>query len=93
MKVVTVPTEQKFLSDLLMNVKEDGLILQTNSGQQFVLLSLEEWQGFDVGNSDDFAEEVRTTAENKALMALLAQRKRNGERVPINKVKERLGLH
>ena len=93
MKVVTVPTEKKFLSDLLMNVEEDGLILQTNSGQQFVLLSLEEWQGFDVGNSDDFEEEVRTTAENKALMALLAQRKRNGEPVPINKVKELLGLH
>jgi hypothetical protein len=92
MKVVTIPTEQKFLSDLLMNVEEDGLILQTSSGQQFVLLSLDEWQGFDVGNSDDFAQEVRTTVENKALMVFLAQRKRNDEPVPMKDIKALLGL-
>ena len=39
MKVVTVPAEQKFLFDLLMKVQEEGLILQTADGQQFVLLS------------------------------------------------------
>jgi len=32
MKGVTVPIEQKFLFDLLVNVEEDGLILQTNNG-------------------------------------------------------------
>ncbi|MEZ4663314.1 MAG: hypothetical protein R2911_37695 [Caldilineaceae bacterium] len=40
MKVVTVPADQKFLSDLLMDIEEGGLILKTHNGQQFVLLSL-----------------------------------------------------
>lgn len=93
MKVVTVPREQKFLFDLLMKVEEEGLILQTNDGQQFVLLSLADWQGFDVGDSDDFEEEVRATSENKALMAFLAEeRKSDRERVPVKDVKELLGL-
>jgi hypothetical protein len=56
MKVVTVPAEQEFLFDLLMEVEEEGLILQTTGGQQFILLSLKDWQGFDVGDSDDFEQ-------------------------------------
>ena len=93
MRIVTVPTEQEFLLNLLMNVEEDGLILQTNNGQQFVLLSLAEWQGFDVGDSNDFAEEVRTTSENQALMAFLAERKHDGKRMSMKDVKALLGLH
>ncbi len=92
MKVVTVPAEQKFLFDLLKEVQEEGLILQTTDGQQFVLLSLEEWQGFDVGDSEDFEQEVRATSENKALMAFLAERRSNGKRIPMADVKKQLGL-
>jgi hypothetical protein len=92
MKVVTVPEEQKFLFDLLMEVEEEGLILQTADGQQFVLLSLEDWQGFEVGDSDDFEQEVKVTSENKALMAFLAERRSNGKRVPMKDVKKQLGL-
>jgi hypothetical protein len=92
MKVVTVPAEQKFLFDLLMRVQEEGLILQTTDGQQFVLLSLEDWQGFDVGDSDDFEQEVKATSENKALMVFLAERRSNGRRVPMAGVKKQLGL-
>jgi hypothetical protein len=46
MRVLKVTPEQKFLFDLLTTVKEEGLILQTADGQQFILLSLEDWQGF-----------------------------------------------
>ena len=92
MKVVTVPEEQKFLFDLLMEVEEEGLILQTTNGHQFVLLSLEAWQGFEVGDSDDFEQEVKATSENKALMAFLAERRSNGKRVPMKDVKKQLGL-
>ena len=76
-----------------MKVEEEGLILQTNNGQQFVLLSLADWQGFDVGDSDDFEEEVRATSENKALIAFLAARKSDGERMPMKDVKDLLGLN
>jgi hypothetical protein len=93
MRVVTVPAEQKFLSDLLMEIQEEGLILQTTDGQQFVLLSLEGWRGFDVGDSDDFEQEVKATAANKALMAFLAKRQSNEKRVPMADVKKQLGLN
>ena len=92
MKVVTVPAEQKYLFDLLIEAEEEGLILQTADGQQFVLLSLEEWQGFDVGDSDDFEEEVKVTSENKALMEFLTKRQRNGKRTSLADVKKELGL-
>lgn len=93
MRIVTVPAEQEFLLDLLMKVKEDGIILQTKTGQQFVLLSLEGWQGFDVGDSEDFEEEVKATSENKALMAFLAERKQGGKHMSMKDVKVLLGLN
>lgn len=92
MRIVTVPPEQEFLLNLLMKVKEDAIILQTSSGQQFVLLSLEGWQGFDVGDSEDFAEEVRATSENKALMAFLAERKQGKKHISMEDVKALLEL-
>ncbi|WP_226592412.1 hypothetical protein [Microseira wollei] len=84
--------EQKFLLELLAMVKEEGLILQTTDGQQFILLSLEDWQGFDVGDSDDFEQEVSVTSENQELMAFLAKRRSNGKRVSMADVKKQLGL-
>lgn len=93
MRVVTVPAQEKFLFDLLTKVREEGLILQTTDGQQFVLLSLAGWKGFYVGDSDDFEKEVKETAENKELMAFLAARRRNGKRIPMTDVKKQLGLN
>jgi hypothetical protein len=92
MRIVTVPEEQKFLLELLEIVREEGAILQTTDGQQFVLLMLENWQGFDVGDSDDFEQEVKATSENQALMALLAQRRNQGKRIGLADVKKQLGL-
>ncbi|NJM59449.1 MAG: hypothetical protein HC849_03415 [Oscillatoriales cyanobacterium RU_3_3] len=92
MRVVTIPEAQKFLIELLESVKEEGLILQTADGQQFVLLVLEDWQGFDVGDSDDFEQEVNATSENQALIAFLAQRRSQGKRIPMADVKKQLGL-
>lgn len=93
MKVVTVSAQEKFLFDLLKKVREEGLILQTTDGQQFVLLSLEGWQGFYVGESDDFEKEVQVTADNKELMAFLAERRTNKKSIPLDDVKKQLGLH
>jgi len=92
MRVVTVSAQEKFLFDLLMKVREEGLILQTTDGQQFVLLSLEGWQGFHVGVSDEFEKEVKATAENKELLAFLATRRSNKKGVPMEDVKKQLGL-
>jgi len=75
-----------------MKAKEDATISQTSTGQQFVLLSLEGWQGFDVGDNDNFAEEVRATSENKALMAFLAERKQGKKHISMEDVKALLEL-
>ncbi len=51
-----------------------------------------EWEGFDVGNDDDFGKEVEQTVENKELMQFLARRRRGGKNIPLAEVKARRGL-
>jgi hypothetical protein len=92
MRVVTIPTEQTFLVELFKLVQEEGVILQTIEGQQFVLLSLAGWQGFDVGAEADFEQEVKATSEHKELMTFLATRLNKGKRISLTEVKKRLGL-
>ncbi len=55
---------------------------------------LADWQGFDVGTSDDFEQEVKATAANNDLLAFLAERKKtsDGKRFSLAEVKEQLGL-
>ena len=93
MKVVTVSAEEKFFYDLLTKVREEGLILQTTDGEQFVLLSLEGWKSFDIGSSNNFEQEVEATVRNQKLMAFLAARRSGGKRIPMADVKKQLGLN
>jgi hypothetical protein len=46
----------------------------------------------DYENSDDFEQEVKATAANKALMAFLAKHRSNEKRVPLADVKRQLEL-
>lgn len=80
------------LNDLLKNAGRAGLILQSADGHRFVLASIEDWQGYDVGVGNDFAGEVKRTIRNKTLMKALAARRGNGKRIPLAKVKAELGL-
>jgi len=53
------------------------------------------WRTFYIGDSDDFAEEVKATSQNKELMKFLSERtkkSKNGKRTSIEKVREELGL-
>jgi hypothetical protein len=93
MKTVMVSARSRTLNDLLKKARRTGLILQSADGQRFVLTSVEQWEGFDVGADDDFAREVKKTARNKKLMKFLAGRRSNGKRIPLAKVKEELGLN
>ena len=55
-----------------------------------------DWLTFYVGDSDDFAEEVKATSQNKELMKFLSERakkSKNSKRIPIEKVREELGLN
>ena len=54
------------------------------------------WLTFHIGDSDDFAEEVKATSQNKELMEFLSERakkSKNGKRTSIEKVREELGLN
>jgi hypothetical protein len=92
MKTVIVSSRSKTLRALLKQARKNGLILQSPEGDHFVLAPIGDWQAFDVGNSEDFAEEVKTTSRNKELTKFLAERRTQGKRIPIGKVRERLGL-
>ena len=78
--------------NLLKKAGRTGLILQSADGHRFVLASIEGWRGYDVGTGDDFAGEVKRTVRNTKLMKALADRRRNGKRIPLAKVKEELDL-
>jgi hypothetical protein len=92
MKVITVPTEDTFFDHLLTIGVDDGLILQTTDGHRFLLWSLENWEGFDVGEYDDFGQEVEATVRNTELMTVLAERRSDGKRIPLETLKAELGL-
>jgi len=58
-------------------------------------VSIAEWQGFDVGASEDFAVEVKRTARNKKLAKLMAERRakdKDKPRLSLEKIKKELGL-
>ncbi len=93
MKTVTVSPRAKTLHSLLRKARRNGLILQSPEGERFVLTPIGNWIGFDVGESDDFAKEVERMVQNKRLMKYLAERRSHGRRIPIEKVREQLGLN
>ena len=92
MKTIAVSTRAKTLNNLLKRARRNGVILKTADGERYILTSLGSWQGFEVGASEDFGEEVKRTVRNKKLMKFLAKRRTNGQRIPLAKVKEELGL-
>jgi hypothetical protein len=59
------------------------LILESTDGHRFVLASLEEWEGFEVG------EDI---TQNKKLMKHLIKRRSGGKTIPLDEVKAELGL-
>jgi hypothetical protein len=94
MKTINVSPRAKALNALLKAARGQSLILRSTEGERFVLTSIGDWQGFDVGESDDFAEEVTRTARNAELMTVLAERKRaNGsQRSSIEEIKRDLDI-
>ena len=92
MRTVNVSTRSKVLNELLKKARRTGLILRASDGERFVLAPLQGWEGFDVGADDDFAREVDRTGRNRRLLKRLAERRTNGKRIPLARVKEELGL-
>jgi hypothetical protein len=79
MKTIAIPTRAKALNDLLKKARRRSVILETSDGRRYALTAIGNWQGFDVGNSEDFGEEVKRTVQNKRLMKFLAQRRKTAK--------------
>jgi hypothetical protein len=75
MKTITVSPQAKGVHDLLRQARRNGVILQSPEGERFILTPIDDWIAFDVGDYDDFAQEVERTVANKELMSVLARRK------------------
>ncbi|MDY6785092.1 MAG: hypothetical protein SW833_21540 [Cyanobacteriota bacterium] len=105
MKVIAISQRSKLLNELLQQAREYNLILQSADGEQFVLAKIadepavrigkeeDEVRAFDVGESDDFEEEIRLTRQNTALMNFLDERATDvkpGSGTSLEKVRQRL---
>jgi hypothetical protein len=93
-KTISVSPRAKTLNALLKKARRRSLILESADSERFVLAALQGWQGFDVGDGEDFAEEVKRIAQNKKLMKLLTERKKkNGNKgYSIEVVKQELDI-
>ena len=95
MKPVTIPSRAKVLNSLLKKARRRNVILESADGERFVLASIEAWQGFDVGESEDFAVEVKRTARNKKLAKVMAERRakdKDRPRFSSEEIRKELGL-
>ena len=54
--------------------------------------SFDDWVGFDIGDHDDFEQEIIATSEHTELMTFLANRRTHGKPMSIADVIEELGL-
>ena len=79
MKATLIPREEKTLNALFQKARRRNVILESADGQRFVLAAISNWQGFEVGDSDDFAEEVKRTAQNKELAKFMAERRKRSK--------------
>jgi hypothetical protein len=78
MKAIDLSTSSPALPEILQLASEENVILKTADGRQFVVAEI-----------DDFAEEVRLTRQNEALMRLLDERSK-GTTLSLKEVREQL---
>jgi hypothetical protein len=81
MKVITVSPQATEINGLLDQARHEEVLLQSADGSEFLLVAV-----------DDFAQEVLRTRQNERLMALLDERAKQTQTVPLDEVKRQLGL-
>lgn len=81
MKTIDVPAESAEIQSLLAEARDDDVILRAPDGSEFMLSAV-----------DDFGIEVARTRQNKKLMALLDERAKQSATVPLDEVKQQLGI-
>ena len=81
MKTIDLPHTTPDIADLLDQARHDDIVVRLADGSEFLLVAV-----------DDFDREVARTRANPKLMALLDTRAREAKRIPLDEVKQRLGL-
>jgi hypothetical protein len=81
MKTVTIPQQSSEINALLEQARREDLLVRAADGTEFVLTAI-----------DDFDHELACSRRNEKLMALLDERAKQTETVPLEEVKRQLGL-
>ena len=81
MKTIDVSSQSKDLRELLDAAKREDVLVRTPDGREFMVTAV-----------DDFDLEIAATRRNTKLMALLDERAKQTETVPLEQVKRELGI-
>lgn len=81
MKTVNIANPTTELTALFEQANEEDVVVRLADGREFLLSVV-----------DDFDVEIAQTRQNEKLMALLDERARQTQTVPIDEVKRRLGI-
>ena len=81
MKTVDLPKASPEVANLLDQARRDDLFVRLGDGSQFLLIAVV-----------DFEAEMQKTRDNPKLMALLDERAKQTDTVPLDEVKRRLGI-
>jgi hypothetical protein len=80
-KTVAVPPQAVEVNALLDQARDDELLVRTADGSEFLLSAV-----------DEFDQEIARTRQNAKLMALLDERAKQSKTIPLEDVKQQLGL-
>ncbi len=81
MKIINVPLDSTALIALLIEARQQNLILQTEDGLEFILAEI-----------NNFDQEIELTRQNQELMAFLGDRGQQTKTISAAEVRARLGL-
>ena len=82
MKTITIPPEASDVNALLQQARQEDLLVRAADGTEFVLTTV-----------DEFDLEIARTRQNAKLMALLDERAKQAETLPMDEVKRQIGLN
>ena len=81
MKTITIPPQASEVNAILAQARQEDVIVRTAEGEEFMLTAV-----------DDFDEEIVRTRRSDKLMALLDQRAKQTQTIPLDDVKRQFGL-
>jgi hypothetical protein len=81
MKTITIPSDVNDVNSLLECARDEDILVRAADGSEFIVTAI-----------DEFDQEIARTRQNAKLMALLDERARQAQTIPLNEVKQQLGL-